>query len=381
MKHKKTVLYIITKLELGGAQKVCLSLFNNLKKHGHTALLLSGTKGPLVDEIAGNENTILLPSLEREVSGFSFLRELRCFMQMRATIATLKKKYPDLIVHTHSTKAGIFGRWAALFAGVRTRIHTVHGYAFHAHQGWLTWLAIYSIELITSLITTHFVCVSSHDVKIGCKLLPGFSRKHSIIRAAVDWQPFYQPAQRAQLTPKPNAPFVFGVVACFKPQKNLFDLLRAFEITIKRKPHARLELIGDGILRPALEHWIAEHNLGHAITLHGWQQRVAPIMMDWHAFVLSSLWEGLPCAIIEARLLKLPVLSYNTGGIADVITHGENGLLYEQGRWRALADGMINLIDNAQLYTTLKNKPDDLNDFTIEAMVHNHASLYEKQKG
>ena len=68
-------------------------------------------------------------------------------------------------------------------------------------------------------------------------------------------------------------------------------------------------------------------------------------MMTWHAFVLSSLWEGLPCAIIEARLLKLPVLSYNTGGIHDVIINGENGFLYKQrrlaitGPWHAFLFG------------------------------------------
>ena len=59
-------------------------------------------------------------------------------------------------------------------------------------------------------------------------------------------------------------------------------------------------------------------------------------MLNWHAFVLSSLWEGLPCAIVEARLLKLPVLSYNTGGIRDVIQHGKNGYLYHQKDWQKL---------------------------------------------
>ena len=114
----------------------------------------------------------------------------------------LKKQHPHLIVHTHSTKAGIIGRWAAFFAGIKKRIHTIHGYGFHAHQNKILWVSIYLIEFITSLITTHYVCVSSEDVKTGIKLFPHFSGKHSIIRAAVDWDQFFIPAHQVAQFPE-----------------------------------------------------------------------------------------------------------------------------------------------------------------------------------
>ena len=53
-----------------------------------------------------------------------------------------------------------------------------------------------------------------------------------------------------------------------------------------------------------------------------------------NAFILTSLWEGLPCAVIEARLQKLPVLAYDTGGIHDVIFNGSNGFLYTPKEWQ-----------------------------------------------
>lgn len=394
MKHYEPhIIYIITKLELGGAQKVCLSLLEGL---GPQATLITGTEGPLVARVANNQNVIFLKELTREVRFLGFINELRCFFKLVHILRQLKKKYPHSVVHTHSTKAGLLGRWAAFFAGIRTRIHTVHGYAFHEHQNSIIWFLIYAAELMTSFITTHFICVSSADVKTGIKLFPWFASKHSIIRAAVDHQQFFVPAKKlihySDVQPRPAASgvalkseawdhangFIFGTIACFKPQKNLFDLLQAFEYAYKKNPLIRLEIIGDGELRPAIEAWIFQHKLNRVITLHGWQDHVALIMMHWHAFALTSLWEGLPCAIIEARLQKLPVISYNTGGIHDVIMHGDNGLLYPQKEWRQFAEGMIQISTDHKLYETLCGYRDELDDFKIGTMVEQHQKLYKQ---
>lgn len=371
------LVYIITHLELGGAQKVCLSLYEGLKKQGVPTYLIAGKQGALVHTLQPSDHLFFLDTLERNIGIRSLWREVKNFLKIRRILRDLKKQYKHIIVHTHCTKAGILGRWAAWSAGVKTRIHTIHGFAFHDHQPWIIWHLIYATEWLTSLITTHFICVASADVKTGIRLFPRFAKKHSIIRAAVAWDQFYLPAQKLSSFTQEPAHFIFGTVSCFKAQKNLFDLLRAFRLVHHNHPHARLEIIGDGILRPALQEWIAENNLQQSITLHGWQEHVAPLMMQWHAFVLSSLWEGLPCAIIEARLLKLPVLSYNTGGINEVITSGENGFLYPQKEWEQLACGMASLIEKPTLYSHLRSYPDNLHDFKDGVMHDQHHELYK----
>jgi glycosyltransferase involved in cell wall biosynthesis len=380
MKHKKElhVVYIITKLELGGAQKVCLALKRGLEEEGHVCPLISGTTGTLSATVQNSPHIYLLDSFTREVSFFAPLKELKNFFILLKQLQRLKRQFPDLIVHTHSTKAGIVGRWAAFCARIKHRVHTVHGYGFHKHQNLFMWSAIYLCELITSLITTHFICVSSEDVKTGIQLFPGFVRKHSIIRAAVDWKEFYQPARVATPFPQESAPFIFGTVACFKKQKNLMDLLEAFYDVHTKHPHARLEVIGDGALRPEFERWIAKRQLNKFITLHGWQDKVAPLMVNWHTFVLSSLWEGLPCAVVEARLLKIPVVCYNTGGIHDVIMQGKNGFLYQPGNSKALAQGMCSLLQNPKLLQKLQDFNEDLRDFNNQEMVKQHLDLYQK---
>lgn len=375
MKQKPTVVYVVTKLELGGAQKVCLSLFKGLAEHDIPTYLISGAQGTLAPEVAHNENCLLINELQREISVHSLWFELKAFITIIKKLRELKKKHPLLIVHTHSTKAGLIGRWAAFFAGVKKRVHTVHGYGFHPHQNSFFWIVNYGLELLTSFITTHYICVSSEDVKTGLALIPGFSKKQSIIRAAVEKQLFI-PAQRTTYQDTKIDTFTFGTIACFKQQKNIFDLLTAFKHVHANNPHTRLEIIGDGVLRPAIELWIMKNRLADAITLHGWQEKVAPYLAMWQAFVLSSLWEGLPCAIVEARLMKLPVLSYNTGGIHDVIFSGQNGFLYPQKQWLQLAQGMLELSQKKELYEKLKNFNDDLHSFDNNFMLEQHATLY-----
>lgn len=368
MTKKIPILFIITKLELGGAQKICLSLFRNLKKDGHHAFLFSGASGTLAEKVKQEDHVFLSKHFKREASFSLLLSEIKNFLTLYKYIKKLKKKHPNLIIHTHSTKAGIIGRWAAWCAGIKTKIHTIHGYGFHPYQNKFTWYATFLSEWITSLITNHFICVSQKDADTGKKYFPRFEKKHSLIRAAVD-DSYFEPATKAENKDL----FVFGTVACFKPQKNLFDLLNAFKQVHQKNNKTRLEIIGDGILRTQIEQWIQNNTLENVITLHGWQDNVKQFMLCWDTFVLSSLWEGLPCAVIEARLCHLPVIAYDTGGISEIINDGKNGFLIEQGNKQELQNKM-------QLISQSPIEPSDnnLEDFKIKNMIQKHSKLFKK---
>jgi len=394
------VLYILTKLELGGAQKVCLSLIQGLKNQGEKSSLISGSDGPLVEQAQELTTTYFLKSFKREVSFLGIWREFYTFIDMIRTIKKIHAQHKNLIVHTHSTKAGIMGRWAAWFAGVSVRIHTVHGFGFHDHQNKIIWFLMYLCELFTSIITTHFICVSKKDLGLGSRLFPGFAKKSSVIHAAIDWEKFYSvcapgfaqgfagdgkatPDKQPELSIKSatldTTSFIIGTISCFKPQKNLFDLLQAFKQVHDRmtgKQNIELHIIGDGLQRKKIEDWISENNLKNQIKLLGWQANVAPIIKMWDLFAMSSLWEGLPCSIIEARLCKIPVVAYNVGGICEVIHDGKNGFLIPPGNWQLLAEKLALLIENQKLYAQFKEFHDNLWDFDNRVMVRKHQMLY-----
>ena len=376
--HNPHIVYILTKLELGGAQKVCLALMSGIKKKGFSCSLISGNQGVLLEQALQFDSVFLIDDFKREISFWLFIKELRTFARMVNILRKLKKKYPTIIVHTHSTKAGFLGRWAACFAGIKTRLHTIHGFGFHEGQNRFSWWLVYLLELITVPITTHFVCVSQADAATGSRLFPGFNKKYSIIRAAVDAEQFF--SIKEAITDQQT--FTIGTISCFKEQKNLFDLLQAFSIVhticTAQGKDVMLAIVGDGKQRTAIEQWINAHNLTGAITLLGWQSNVAPIMRQWDIYAMSSLWEGLPCAIIEARLCKLPVICYNVGGIAEVIIDEKNGFLITPQDWQGLAVKINLVISSPQLRESLNNFNDYLAPFQRQTMVDMHAQLYQK---
>jgi len=379
------VLYVLTKLELGGAQKICLTLLKNLPNNNlgtskmFSTSLMSGSDGVLAEQAKKHESTFLLKSFRREVSFFGIFSEIRTFFAMISRMRKLKKQHPNLIVHTHSTKAGILGRWAAYFAGVKKRVHTVHGFGFHEYQSKPSWYLHAALEYITNKITTHYVCVSLADQKIGIRYLPGFEKKSSIIRAAVG-ETFFAATECVRNTKKS---FTFGTVSCLKPQKNIIDLLQAFKHMHDQLPQADqerviLQIIGDGEQREEIEAWLAASNVFFKVDLLGWQGNVATWMRSWDAFVMSSLWEGLPCTVIEARLSRLPVFSYNIAGIPEVIEDGKNGFLVKPGDWQTLGNRMGELVSDQSLYKRMSNHQDNLDDFRDSAMVAQHETLYQK---
>jgi glycosyltransferase involved in cell wall biosynthesis len=77
-------------------------------------------------------------------------------------------------------------------------------------------------------------------------------------------------------------------------------------------------------------------------------------------------------------LLKLPVISYNTGGIHDVIIHGKNGLLCEQYDWMSLATYMLQVSKQENLHQPLSAYKENLDDFKPEAMINQHIELYHE---
>lgn len=376
-KNKKVhIIYVLTKLELGGAQKICLSLLKNIDSS-----LISGTEGVLAPEAKKQSSVYLLKSLKRRVGLTTLLFEFIAFFKMISVMRSLKKKHTNVIVHTHSTKAGLMGRWAAFFARIKKRVHTVHGFGFHEHQSKIGWLINFVLEYITSFITTHYICVSHADRNRGKELFPWFKKKSSVIRAAVEWDNFYG-SKQAPLTITRDL-FTFGTVSCLKPQKNIIDMLKAFKymharLHYEHKSRIHLQIIGDGIQRPIIESWIKKNNLEKRIDLLGWQSNVASWMQSWNAFVMSSLWEGLPCSVVEARLSKLPVISYKIAGIPEVIKNKKNGFLVKAGRWKTLGERMKTLVENNEIHKSMSNHPENLTDFQDSVMVEKHVKLYKQ---
>lgn len=372
------VIYIITKLELGGAQKICLSLFKRFSENGN-ALLITGPGGLLDGQAQEIGETIFVKTLLNSISPRNFWKDILAFWQIRQIIKEALKKHKNVIVHTHSSKAGIIGRLAAWLAGCKNIVHTIHGFSFNPYQNRIKFYVFWILEFFTNFISSKLIFVSKTDQFYATSKMWVSEKKCLIIRAF----PTHIPTKN-YIKPKFGMKTVtIGTVSCFKPQKNLFDLLEAIKILTSRLARQsrpiklNLEIIGDGELREKIEKWTQESKLQNRIKLHGWQQDLKPFFSKIDIFAMSSLWEGLPCAVVEAKLFKLPVVSYDVGGTKEIISNGKNGFLIKPGDKKSLCNKLAFLINSSSFRAKLGAKEYDFKEFDKNHTMALHRKLYE----
>ncbi len=383
--RRLNVLHIITQLELGGAQKSALYIVTLLDKRRYNLSLITSTDGILIPDVLNTPeiNITFLPSLKRAVD------PLRDFITLLSLTMFIKDKKFD-IVHTHSSKAGILGRWAAKLAGVPVILHTVHGWGFHHRQNSLARRLFIFLERITAKITHRLIVVSQSDIKKGLDAGIATAHKYTLIRYGIPRQEFTNckvdiQKKKKELGLKAGSPLV-GMVACFKPQKAPQDFLKAAAIVQKKFAEAQFLLIGDGLLRGKLEGLRDRFGLKENLFFAGWRRDVAEIMSVLDVLVLTSLWEGLPIVLLEAMASALPVVATSTGGAQETVQNGINGFLVPCGDVEAMAQRINTLLKNKALARKMGQEGKRFLDssFEVKYMVEKTDKLYQhlgKEKG
>jgi glycosyltransferase involved in cell wall biosynthesis len=135
----------------------------------------------------------------------------------------------------------------------------------------------------------------------------------------------------------------FGIAARLVEAKDHFTLLRAFTEVVTEIPGAELHIAGDGELRGRLEALTRELKLSDRVTFHGPVSDTPRFFSKLDVFVLSSLTEGLPVALLEAMAAGLPVVSTRAGGVEEAAIDGQNAFLVAPGDSGGLARAMIRM--------------------------------------
>ena len=376
---KTTACTIITMLELGGAQEVALFTAAHLDRARFRPVLLTGPGGLLTEEaqaLPGVEVGIV-PSLGRPIRPW---RDLRALVEL----VRLLRRYRPQVVHTHSSKAGILGRWAAWLAGVPVIVHTIHGFGITPSQpAWLRVLLI-GLERLTGLITTHWVAVADVNIEEGLRWKLFHRERATVIRPGIDPRPFQAPLPpqerdrvRAELGAASGDKLV-GMVACLKPQKAPRDFVAVAARVCTRLPAARFVLVGDGDLRAAVEEDIRLAGLGDRVRIAGWRRDVPAVMRALDAFLLTSHWEGLARVLLEARAAAVPVVATRVGGAEEAITDGRHGRLCAAGDIEGLADRLCEALTACGEGAPGREGDDLPDEFEIHEMVRRVQQLYDK---
>ena len=369
------VLTAITRLELGGAQKVALYTASTLDPTAFESGLAWGPGDVLDAEARGLDGMARyeIADLVRQVAPIG---DLKALAGLRRAI----RDFSPQIVHTHSSKAGVLGRLAAKLEGVPVVVHTVHGFGFTPLQSGAKRALFLNAEKIAARWTDHFVAVSRVNLDRGVELGLWTATGASVIRAGIDLGRFRDSGNgarsRARLGLPPAGPVVTQV-GNFKPQKAPLDFVRAAARIACEAPDVRFVMVGDGPLRGAAEALAVELGIADRIVFSGWWDDVPGLLAATTVSVLSSHHEGLPCSVVESLAAGVPVVATAVDGTPEVIEPGVNGELVEPGDWPSLAEAVLGiLMDDARREGMSRAATENLDDFDRDQMVRQLEALY-----
>ncbi|MFH0948027.1 MAG: glycosyltransferase family 4 protein [Elusimicrobiota bacterium] len=411
MAEKIKVAHIITLLELGGAQKNTLYTCEHLDKNRFDVILICG-KGGSLDYKTKNIKTFFVKELLRQICPICDLIALLKIYKI------LKKERPD-IVHTHSSKAGILGRWAAYLYNCCSRvheftssrvthqhintparqirsggsthqrslckiIHTFHGFGFNDEQNYFVKKIYILAEWLTAKITDKLIAVSYENISKGLKNKIGDKLQYTMIRSGIKLKD-YQINPESGLCEIEKKKRVFGItneqvvgmIACFKKQKSPLDFIKVAKLVCNEKPNTKFILVGDGILRNEIEIEIKNLELEKNVILTGWRKDTNEIIKIFDVFVLTSLWEGLPRVIVEAMASEVPVVATYVDGTKEIVQEGLTGFVVYPHEIEKLSERILKLLNNADLrkkFSQVAKKR--VQEFDIDLMVSQQEKLY-----
>lgn len=164
-------------------------------------------------------------------------------------------------------------------------------------------------------------------------------------------------------------------------EKGLIYLLKAIEIVCKNNPQIKLTLIGDGPLRPEIEKYIIDKKLNDNINLLGWQsgEKVAKILSKSSIFILPSLSEGMPRALLEAMSSGNAIIATNIPQIREIIKHGVDGLLINPGDYISLAKYIIWYLNNKKIVKKFAERARKkiIKNYSLDMEISRLESLYK----
>jgi len=249
----------------------------------------------------------------------------------------IRQVRPEVVVG-HGYREHIHSRIAAVVAQIPVVIQVernIEHYRIHT----------YLLSKILERYTWRVVCVS-HAVRASLKKRFFDEKKLTVIYNGFDFSKL-KPPSGLHFSDRENKAIM---VARFSGQKDHDTLLRAFRLTLNSHPHVKLLLVGgadgNGEVLVAMEKLAADLNMLHAVSFVGKRDDVAELLWTARIFVMSTHFEGLCGAVIEAMAAGCAVIGTNVDGVAELIQHEHTGLLVEEDNAPELASQISYLLEH-----------------------------------
>lgn len=366
------VVYLAHAFMVGGAEEMVLSLVKKLPRRYAPAVVCIHHAGPIGEEIRHTGVPFHVLGLNPGLSRPLEVLKLRDFLLRCA---------PE-IVHTFLLTGSLYGRFAAMMAGVPVVIGTevnIYENKRRSHARFEKWL----------MSGTDAVIASAQSVKdFYVDQVAADPAKVEVIYNAVDWSQLTATMTRDAFRDAVGIPrdaVAAGIIARLTEQKAhrvLFEALAQHPALAS----VHLLVVGDGELRDELTERVRTLGIQDRVHFAGARRDLGNVLGAIDVFTMPSLWEGLPLSLVLAMGAGLPVIATTVAGIPEVVQHEVSGLLVEPGDSAGLAHAIGRVVANGDLRRTLGERARAfvVPRFGFDHYVDSMTSLYDRllaQKG
>jgi glycosyltransferase involved in cell wall biosynthesis len=354
-----TVLHVDTERGWRGGERQVLWLAAGMRERGHRAIVVARHADELARRAAdrGLEVITTSPRGELDLSAAYALR--RAVVDNRADV-----------IHAHTAHAAAQAALAQL--GTTAKLVMARRVDFPLRRNVITRLKYGRADAV--------IAVSRAAAEVAAHRGVHRDRIH-IVPDGVDLRRQIRPADRETLRSLgigDETPLIVQVAALV-PQKDPLTFIRAIGVARQRVPELRALMVGDGPLRAEAQDEVKRLRLDRVIALAGFRRDADELLAAGTVAVLSSVAEGLGSVVLDAMAFGVPIAATTAGGVPDVITHGETGLLSPPRDASALAENIVRLLLDRALAASLTARARErVKDFSVERMVDRTLDVYAR---
>ena len=367
------VLQIVTRMNTGGVAVLIGNLMRNYDSSAFEFKLVAGvcdgSEEDYLEQIARDIPAVKIPSLQRAISP---RKDLVAFFQIVKVIKAFK---PD-VIHTHTSKAGLLGRLAAITAYPKAkRMHTYHGHLLDGYFSKFKTELLIKCEAVLAKKTHRLIAMGNQVKRDLLNAGVGKEEQFSVLFPGVAAvSPVAKDKARRDLGLNLDSIYCLfvGRLTQIKRPDRLLDVVAELK---QREVPVSFLIAGDGDLNDYVKNRISSEEL--PVTMLGWQKDMASVFSAADLLILCSDNEAVSLALIEGSQYSLPLVSTNVGSVADVLINESTGLLTEPTA-TALADAVEKLVKDAGLRKAMgeAGKVRAEQYFSLERMLKDQSDIY-----
>ncbi len=385
---KIRVLHVITRLISGGADENTIYTVEGLNNDLYQVDVLVGAQSEEEQMSRIRKARILMePHLVRQLYPvYDFIAFWKICRLLKA------RKYH--ILHTHTAKAGMVGRFAGKLCGIPIIVHTLHGSTFHENLNPLTNFVYRFLEKLAARFTQRVISVGNDLKDRYVKAGVGRPEQYITIRSGFDLGRFLLSGPEIDSARRhirreldiADSDIVVGSASRLEPRKGHVYFLQAASHIAKANKHVQFIIAGEGDAEAELRSFAKKVGLEKRVHFLGHRQDIECVMSAMDVFVLSSLWEGLPRVLVQSAALGKPIVTFDIEGARELVQDGRNGFVVPLKDIRTLIDRILYLVNNPAKAHEMgaRGRENVSSEWNYDTMVYRIDQLYRtllREKG